>query len=61
MFKGQKLQKQVSQTYSSCVLQIYHGDIHLLKVSRKYLDQFLSNRVDRNILQKSLFSKFKGP
>ena len=34
-----------------------HGDIHLHKVSRQYLEQFLINRVDTNILQKSLFSK----
>ena len=41
--------------------KLYHGDIHLHLVSRKYLEHFLSYRLDKNILQKSLFSKFKGP
>ena len=41
--------------------KLYHGDIHLHKVSRKYLEQFSSYRVDTNTLQKSLISKFKGP
>ena len=41
--------------------KLYHDDIHLHKVSRKYLEQFSSYRVDTNILQKSLFSKFNGP
>ena len=41
--------------------KLYHGDIHLHKIPRKYLEQFSSYRVDTNILQKSLFSKFKGP
>ena len=35
-------------------------DLHLHKVSRKYLKQFSSYRLDTNTLQKSLFSKFKG-
>ena len=35
---------------------LYHGDIHLHKVSRKYLKQFSRYRVDTNILQKSLCS-----
>ena len=29
MSKGRQLQKQVIQSYGSCVLHIYHGDIHL--------------------------------
>ena len=40
--------------------QLYYGDIHLHKVSRKYLQQFSSYRVDTTILQKSQCSKFKG-
>ena len=43
-----------------CFAKLYHSDIHLHKVSRKYLEQFSSYKVDTNILQKSLFSKFKG-
>ena len=39
--------------------KLHHGDEHLH--SRKYLEQFSSYRVDTNMLQKSLFSKFKGP
>ena len=41
----------------------YHGNIHLHKISRKYLKQFSSYRVDTYIciLQKSLFSMFNGP
>ena len=35
--------------------------LSVLKVSRKYLKQFSSYRVDTYTLQKSLFSKFKGP
>ena len=38
--------------------KLYHGDIHLYKVLRKYLEQFSSYKVDTNILQKSIFSKF---
>ena len=41
--------------------KLYHDDIYLHKVSRKYLIQFSSYNMDTNILQKSLFSKFKGP
>ena len=41
--------------------KLYDGDIYLHKVSRKYLEQFSSYRVGTTILQKSLFSKFKGP
>ena len=40
--------------------KLYYGDIHLHKVSRKYLKQFSSYREDINILQKSLFSKFNS-
>ena len=36
---------------------LYHGDIHLHRVTRKYLEQFSSYRVDINILQKALSSK----
>ena len=32
-----------------------------IMVLRKYFEQFSDYRVDTNILQKSLFSKFKGP
>ena len=39
---------------------LYYGDTHLYKVSRKYLGQF-SCYTNTSILQKSLFSKFKGP
>ena len=41
--------------------KLYYGDIHLYKVSRKYLEEFSSYRVNANILQKSIFAKFKGP
>ena len=42
--------------FANCIMEIY-----ICIVSRKYLEQFSSYRVDTNILQKSLFSKFKGP
>ena len=40
--------------------QSYHDDIHLHKVSRKYLKQFSSYRVDIYITEMTI-SMFKGP
>ena len=53
------VQRGVTQKVGNSELWfLYQGDIHLHKVLRKYLKQFLSYI---NILQKSLFPKFKGP
>ena len=43
--------------FVNCIIVIYF----CIKFHKKYLQQFSSYRLDTNILQKSLFSKFKGP
>ena len=49
MFK--KLQKQVIQSFTVLVFcKLNHGEIHLHKVSRKHLEQFLSYKKDTNII-----------
>ena len=60
------VQRAVTSKAGNSVLRLefcklFHGDIHLHQVSRKDLEKFLSYRVDTNLLQKSLFSKFNGP
>ena len=55
------VQRVVTPKAGKSGLQLCFANCVLHKVSRKYLEQFSSYRVDTNILQKSLFSKFKGP
>ena len=60
MFKGWKLQTQLSQSYSSCVLQIVSCWYTFASSFKKISRTVSCYRVDTNILQKSLSSKFKG-
>ena len=59
MFKGWWLQKQVSQSYGSWVCELYHVGIQLYEVSKKYLEQFLSCRVDQLYYRNHFFRNSK--